>query len=67
MGWSYKTEERWEKERAGRKEKRGVEREREKERKKRERERDKERDREKEIKKREKNVKCNDIKEVEMN
>ena len=40
MGWSYNTEERWEKERAGRKEKRGVEREREKERKKRERERE---------------------------
>ena len=46
MGWSYNTEERWEKERAGRKEKRGVEREREKERKKRERERNKKKKRE---------------------
>ena len=32
MGWSYKTEERWEKERAGRKEKRGVETDRGRER-----------------------------------
>ena len=46
MGGSYNTEERWEKERAGRKEKRGVEREREKERKKRERERNKKKKRE---------------------